>query len=61
MNDQKGTDAGQTWRTDLATVTSGQAISASRDKAGGLEIVVVTDYGVLQSRHDGATLSELKS
>jgi hypothetical protein len=43
-------DAGQTWKTDLATVTRGQAISASRDKAGVLEILVVTDKGVLQSR-----------
>ena len=54
-------NAGQTWKTDLATVTSGQALSADRDKAGVLEILVVTDKGVLQSRDDGATLSELKS
>ncbi|MEP7369633.1 MAG: F510_1955 family glycosylhydrolase [Dermatophilaceae bacterium] len=54
-------DAGQTWKTDLATVTSAQAISASRDKAGVLEVLVVTDTGVLQSRDDGATLSALKS
>jgi hypothetical protein len=52
-------DAGRTWRTDLATVTSGQALSASRDKAGQLEILVVTDTGVLQSRDDGATLTQL--
>ena len=55
------TDAGLTWKADLATVTSGQALSASRDKAGVLEILVVTDTGVLQSRDEGATLSELKS
>jgi photosystem II stability/assembly factor-like uncharacterized protein len=55
------TDAGQTWKTELATVTSGQAISAGRDNSGVLEILVVTDTGVLQSRDDGATLSELKS
>lgn len=54
-------DAGQTWKTGLATVTSGQAICASRDKAGVLEILVVTDTGVLQSRNDGSTLSELTS
>jgi len=54
-------DAGQTWKTDLATVASGQALSASRDKAGVLEILVVTDTGVLQSRDDGATPSELTS
>jgi hypothetical protein len=54
-------DAGQTWRSDLATVASGQALCASRDKAGVLEILVVTDTGVLQSRDDGATLTELKS
>jgi photosystem II stability/assembly factor-like uncharacterized protein len=54
-------DAGQTWRTDLATVASGQALSASRDKAGVLEILVVTDTGVLQSRDGGATLTELRS
>jgi len=54
-------DAGQTWKTDHATVTSGQALSASRDKTGALEILVVTDEGVLQSLDDGASLSELKS
>ena len=54
-------DAGQTWKTDLAKVTSGQAISASRDKAGVMEILLATDQGVLQSRDGGATLSELKS
>ena len=54
-------DAGQTWKTDLATVTSAQAICASRDKAGALEVLAVTETGVLQSRDDGATLSELKS
>ena len=54
-------DAGQTWKTGLATVTSGQAICASRDKAGVLEILVVTDTGVLQSRNDGSALSELTS
>jgi uncharacterized protein (DUF305 family) len=52
-------DAGRTWRTALATVTSGQALSASRDKAGRLEILIVTDTGVLQSRDDGATLTTL--
>ena len=54
-------DAGQTWRADLATVPNGQAMSASRDKAGQLEILVVSDTGVLQSRDDGATLTKLTS
>ena len=55
------TDAGLTWKAALATVTSGQALSASRDKAGVLEILVVTDAGVLQSRDEGATFTELKA
>lgn len=54
-------DAGRTWRTDLATMTNGQAISASRTKTGQLEILAVTDTGVLQSRDNGATLSKLAS
>ncbi len=54
-------DAGRTWRADLATVSSGEALSASRDKAGQLEILVVSDTGVLQSRDDGATLTNLTS
>jgi hypothetical protein len=53
------TDAGLTWRADLAPVSNGQALSASRDKAGRLEILVVSDTGVLQSRDDGATLAKL--
>jgi hypothetical protein len=54
-------DAGLTWRSDLATLARGQAISASRDKAGVLEILVVTDKAVFQSRDNGASLSELTS
>jgi len=54
-------DAGQTWKPELAKVTSGQALCASRDKAGVLEILIVTDTAVLQSRDDGATLTTLKS
>jgi hypothetical protein len=54
-------DAGHTWRADLATVSSGEALSASRDKAGQLEILVASDTGVLQSRDDGATLTKLTS
>jgi hypothetical protein len=54
-------DAGRTWRTDLASVPNGQALSASRDKAGLLEILVVSETGVLQSRDEGATLSKLTS
>jgi len=51
-------NAGRTWRADLATVSSAEALSASRDKAGQLEILVVTDTGVLQSRDDGATVTK---
>jgi len=54
-------DAGRTWRVDLAPVSNGQAMSASRTKAGQLEILVVSDTGVLQSRDDGATLTKLAS
>ena len=54
-------DAGASWRIGAAKVSSGQAASASRDKAGVLEILVVTDTGVLQSRDSGATLTNLKS
>ena len=51
-------DAGRTWRANLATVPNGGALSASRDKAGQLEILVVTETGVLASRDDGATLTK---
>ena len=54
-------DAGLSWKTSPAQLTSGQAVSASRDKAGALEILVVTDTGVLQSRDNGATFTDLKS
>lgn len=54
-------DAGRTWRADLAKVPGGQALSASRDKAGQLEILVVTKTGVLQSHDDGATMTKLTS
>jgi len=54
-------DAGITWKTGPSKLASGQAISASRDKAGALEVLVVTDKVVLQSRDDGATFTELKS
>jgi hypothetical protein len=47
--------------TSPAQLTSGQAISASRDKAGALEILVVTDTAVLQSGDNGATFTDLKS
>jgi len=52
-------DAGRTWRADLAKVPSGEALSASRDKAGHLEILVVSQTGVLQSHDDGATLTKI--
>lgn len=54
-------DAGRSWRADLASVSSGQAISVSRDKAGQLEILVVNDTRVQQSRDNGATLAKLTS
>ncbi len=55
------TDSGQTWKTDLARVTSAQALSASRVQAGVLEILVVTDTGVLQSLDGGVSLAPLAS
>ena len=54
-------DAGRTWLADLATVPNGYALSASRDKAGRLKILVVTETGVLRSGDDGATLTNLMS
>ena len=54
-------DAGLTWRSDLATLAGGQALSASRDKAGVLEILVATGKAVFQSLDNGATLTALKS
>jgi photosystem II stability/assembly factor-like uncharacterized protein len=54
-------DAGLTWRSDLATLSRSQALSASRDKAGVLEILVVTEKAAFQSRDNGATLTELTS
>lgn len=55
------TDAGRSWQTGPAKLSSGQAISASRDKAGVLEILVVTDKGVLQSYDNGVSFTGLKS
>ena len=54
-------DAGTTWKTSPSKVSGGQAISASLDKAGVLEILVVTDTGVVQSRDNGASLTDLLS
>ena len=54
-------DAGGSWQAGSAKVSSAQAISASRDKAGVLEVLVVTDTGVMQSRDNGVTFSDLKS
>ena len=54
-------DAGGTWKIGAAKLTSGQAVSASRDSAGVLEILVVTDTGVVQSRDSGATVNALTS
>jgi len=55
------TDAARTWRTAAGKAPKPGAVSASRDKAGVLEILVVTDSTVLQSRDDGATFTDLKS
>ena len=54
-------DAGGSWKIGAAKLTSGQAVSASRDSAGVLEILVVTDTGVVQSRDNGATVTALTS
>lgn len=54
-------DAGRTWRADLAKVPTGEALSASRDKTGQLEILFVSRTGVLQSRDEGATVTKLTS
>ena len=53
-------DAGLSWRVGAGKVSNGHAASGSRDKAGVLEILVVTDTGVVQSRDSGATLIDLK-
>lgn len=52
-------DAGVTWKSGVAKVDSSHAVSVSRDKAGALEILVVTDKAVVQSRDNGATLTNL--
>ena len=52
-------DAGRSWQTNPAKLSSGQAISASRDKAGVLEILVATEPGVLRSRDNGASFTAL--
>lgn len=54
-------DAGSSWTIGAAKLTSAQAVCAGRDKAGILEILVVTDTGLLQSLDSGATLTDLKS
>ena len=54
-------DAGSSWKSGAAKLTSAEAICASRDKAGVLEILVATDKGVVQSLDDGATLTDLTS
>jgi len=54
-------DSGRTWRANPAMVPGGEAVSASRNKAGQLEILVASDTGVLQSLDDGATLTKLTS
>ena len=54
-------DAGSSWKSGATKLTSAEAICASRDKAGVLEILVATDKGVVQSRDDGATVSDLTS
>jgi len=54
-------DAGGSWKTGAAKLTSAEAVCASRDKAGVLEILVATDKGVVQSRDNGATVTDLTS
>ncbi len=54
-------DAGVSWRTSPAQLSKGAAICASRDKAGALEILVVTDTGVVKSSDNGVTFTELKA
>lgn len=54
-------DAGRSWQTDLAKVSSAQAVSGSRDSAGVLEILVVTDTGVLRSRDNGVSFTNLST
>ena len=54
-------DAGASWKIGAAKVSSAHAVSASRDQAGVLELLLVTDTGVLQSRDNGATLTPLTS
>jgi len=53
------TDAGHSWRTSLAHAPNGEAISASLDASGALEILLATDSAILQSRDNGATLPKL--
>jgi hypothetical protein len=55
------TDAAGTWKPLLGKTPGAQVLSASRDKAGQLEILVVDKTAVLQSRDDGATFTDLKS
>jgi len=55
------TDAARTWVPAPGKAPKATAVSASRDKAGLLEILVVTDTSVLQSRDNGATFTDLKS
>jgi len=55
------TDAGKTWKTNTPTLTSGQALTASRNPEGTLEILVVTDTALLQSLDNGASFSPLTS
>ena len=55
------TDAARTWLPAAGTAPKPTAVSASRDKAGVLEILVVTETAVLQSRDNGATFTDLKS
>jgi hypothetical protein len=54
-------DAARTWVPAPGKAAKPAAVSASRDKAGRLEILVVTDTAVLQSRDNGATFTDLKS
>lgn len=54
-------NAGRSWKAGGATVSSAQALSASRDQTGVLEILVVTDTGVMQSLDDGTNLTPVST
>ena len=54
-------DAGATWQVNPVKLANGEAITARRDKAGVLEILVVVETGVMQSHDNGASFTPLTS